>query len=562
MRRKPKRDKKEQKPKDKKVSKRKPLRDQGRTPGRDKGKKPKKDKEPKRKEEKGEPRKTAPRILKLGSGQVTFSSIYKNYDPTSGKKIWIPDYNNDVKPSLVVTFKEPRTLTSIQAKGAKVKELGEGWIKDFRLETKATKDSPWVKYTLEDKTDLMTFEPEVTSAKATASFTFPSDITAEKLRFTPVSWEKFPAIRMKLLGYRNNKKETGPKRRQKRTIYYRLWNNEASWEEASKYCSEQDGRLAKIEDASVQKRLVRSIKRKGFKADWWIGVSDKETEDTWLWSDGTQMTYTNWLAGVTPPQEEIKDCAFMKQSEDYLWDDEVCDLKKSFICEYDEKPKKSSSRKVITDVKVGQGFNYYMTSLTWKQALRACVRAQGTLARIQTEETQKAIEEYIATNFKDTQVQFWFDANYRVTHRRKEDWVFSNGVGLDYDNGLKEVEVEGRKCAHLGTKTEPQFQWTADKCREKRGFICEIFPKDETSVQPARDEGSSQVYLSVQKSKQTWEEAKDDCQKANGHLVRIYDASFQTKVENSLDEVGAKRKGIGNGRTIEPAKRREAQFVH
>ena len=53
-----------------------------------------------------------------------------------------------------MTFKEPRTLTSIQAKGAKVKELGEGWIKDFRLETKATKDSPWVKYTLEDKTDV------------------------------------------------------------------------------------------------------------------------------------------------------------------------------------------------------------------------------------------------------------------------------------------------------------------------------------------------------------------------------------------------------------------------
>ena len=61
--------------------------------------------------------------------------------------------------------------------------------------------------------------------------------------------------------------ETRPKRRQKRTIYYRLWNNEATWEEASEYCSEQDGRLAKIEDASVQKRLVRSIKRKGFKGN-------------------------------------------------------------------------------------------------------------------------------------------------------------------------------------------------------------------------------------------------------------------------------------------------------
>ncbi|XP_022102037.1 uncharacterized protein LOC110985369 [Acanthaster planci] len=273
------------------------------TPQRDEGK-PQKDK--------GKPKK-APR--RLSPVRLTFapSSIYKDYNPTtSSTSLWVPD-PKDLDPFLMVTFDQEVILTSIQARGKKIPKLGgEGWIKEFRLQLMGGgDDESWGDYTLEDGSNILAFDPVVDRAYKKTSFNFPEDVNVSQLKFYPVSWEKFAAIRMQLWGYYKEKRRK-PKGGRRLTLYYLLWKTDASWEDAQAYCSKDNGQLAKITDASVQDTIVQSIIKSGFKADWWIGVTDKKLEGTWLCSDDTSLDYTNWIGGEKPDLDESKNCAFLQ----------------------------------------------------------------------------------------------------------------------------------------------------------------------------------------------------------------------------------------------------------
>ena len=48
---------------------------------------------------------------------------------------------------------------------------------------------------------ILAFDPVVDGANKKTSFNFPEDVTVSKLKFYPVSWEKFAAIQMQLWGY-------------------------------------------------------------------------------------------------------------------------------------------------------------------------------------------------------------------------------------------------------------------------------------------------------------------------------------------------------------------------
>merc|ERR1712110_308388 len=106
-----------------------------------------------------------------------------------------------------------------------------------------------------------------------------------------------------------------------------------TWEAAQARCqADESSHLASVtsaaEDAIVY-GLLKSVTQNG-----WIGASDKDTEGTFVWTDGSAFSFTNWNTGQPDSSTaDGQDCVRMRQT-DGKWDDIKCDGTgtKAFVC--------------------------------------------------------------------------------------------------------------------------------------------------------------------------------------------------------------------------------------
>ncbi|XP_020861163.1 C-type lectin domain family 4 member K-like [Phascolarctos cinereus] len=105
-----------------------------------------------------------------------------------------------------------------------------------------------------------------------------------------------------------------------------------SWEEAEKVCVSQDSHLASVTSVGEQEFLYKTLKGERH----WIGLSDRHTEDTWTWVDGTIYDAVQskgfWIPGQPTNYQGKEDCVEMKMEALASWNDENCELKYKFIC--------------------------------------------------------------------------------------------------------------------------------------------------------------------------------------------------------------------------------------
>ena len=78
--------------------------------------------------------------------------------------------------------------------------------------------------------------------------------------------------------------------------HYLLSNVNISHPEAKERCESADGHLVRIENAREQEFVAR-LASKGVHSHYWIDGSDRQKEGTWIFSDGTPMSYFNWGPG-------------------------------------------------------------------------------------------------------------------------------------------------------------------------------------------------------------------------------------------------------------------------
>ncbi|XP_074535590.1 ladderlectin-like [Halichoeres trimaculatus] len=72
-----------------------------------------------------------------------------------------------------------------------------------------------------------------------------------------------------------------------------------SWALAERHCQTLGGNLASFHN-DAEKSFVNELLHTvtGGELQWtWIGGSDAQQENIWLWSDGSRYTYTNWCSG-------------------------------------------------------------------------------------------------------------------------------------------------------------------------------------------------------------------------------------------------------------------------
>jgi hypothetical protein len=100
-----------------------------------------------------------------------------------------------------------------------------------------------------------------------------------------------------------------------------------TWQGAEDHCVSEGGHLASIA-SGTEGIFASNILLRADEA--WIGLNDRETPDTWEWTDGTPYDYTNWDTQSGQPDNPDHDCVAIGITR--RWFDYACNEDRIFIC--------------------------------------------------------------------------------------------------------------------------------------------------------------------------------------------------------------------------------------
>ncbi|XP_051555079.1 ladderlectin-like [Myxocyprinus asiaticus] len=114
---------------------------------------------------------------------------------------------------------------------------------------------------------------------------------------------------------------------------FKFFNTPVTWIEAEKTCLSSGSNLASVTDheeyifiQSLIRRLTHNSPRT------WLGGNDGVSENSWLWSNGKQMTFKLWAPGEPSNSRGHEHCLEMNFGETKNWNDLNCSNKRPFVC--------------------------------------------------------------------------------------------------------------------------------------------------------------------------------------------------------------------------------------
>ncbi|MES2386979.1 MAG: choice-of-anchor D domain-containing protein, partial [Bacteroidota bacterium] len=116
---------------------------------------------------------------------------------------------------------------------------------------------------------------------------------------------------------------------------YYISNSSKTWEEASTYAALLGGHLVSVSSAAENLVVISLIQSSVTEATW-LGGTDKASEGTWLWTDGTPFNYSNWSFGQPDNYLGIENYLHISRDNGGVWNDLSGSEELTFIVEYDQ----------------------------------------------------------------------------------------------------------------------------------------------------------------------------------------------------------------------------------
>ncbi|KAL7855604.1 hypothetical protein AOLI_G00192080 [Acnodon oligacanthus] len=111
--------------------------------------------------------------------------------------------------------------------------------------------------------------------------------------------------------------------------FYFFSTEQKSWTESRQACRKGGADLVIINSREEQTFLI------GQKGNFWIGLTDKETENTWKWVDGQPLTDEFWRKDEPNNGGGVEDCAVSTTAANQrTWNDLSCSTKENWMCEF------------------------------------------------------------------------------------------------------------------------------------------------------------------------------------------------------------------------------------
>jgi hypothetical protein len=114
-------------------------------------------------------------------------------------------------------------------------------------------------------------------------------------------------------------------------VVYSLCTEALVSEEALALCREAGMELVKLDDLAEQLLIIDWLSEFAG-SSWLIGLNDRDVEDEWVWSDGSEMRWSRWNDGEPNDWGSGEDCVELRPQQDN-WNDIGCNQNRPFICE-------------------------------------------------------------------------------------------------------------------------------------------------------------------------------------------------------------------------------------
>ncbi|CAK6949579.1 lactose-binding lectin l-2-like [Scomber scombrus] len=114
---------------------------------------------------------------------------------------------------------------------------------------------------------------------------------------------------------------------------YKYVSTLMNWADAELYCVSEKANLVSIhsqEEQNFVKSLINNFDHAEGRT--WIGLSDKQKEETWMWSDGCAVDFVFWYSGEPNNIGGNENCVHNNHEEDEKWNDVECTFTYPSVC--------------------------------------------------------------------------------------------------------------------------------------------------------------------------------------------------------------------------------------
>uniref|UniRef100_A0A8C3N529 Uncharacterized protein n=1 Tax=Geospiza parvula TaxID=87175 RepID=A0A8C3N529_GEOPR len=330
-----------------------------------------------------------------------------------------------------------------------------------------------------------------------------------------------------------------------------------TWHAARDVCFSLGGNLATIPNEQVQAFLFYHLKHATTNV--WIGMNDINRESTFLWTDGSTVSYTNWVNGAPEKQQSYFDYyEFERLTDDALesdgrWRDDSCDNERGYVCQMNSFP----SQPELPTTNPASGFTGYGDSsysvisseMQWEEARRNCQDKSAELASI----SDAYIHSFLWIQMLKYGKPVWIGLNSNMTGGY---YRWTNNWKTRYTKWAAGEPKENNACVYL----DLDGTWKTASCNESYFSVCmisdEIAPTDPAELPGDCPEGDElQAWIPYQdhcyyleaSAGRTWGLASLECARLGATLVSVENMDESHFLTHKIQPLGNKVGGFWIG---------------
>ncbi|XP_078616500.1 uncharacterized protein LOC144884861 isoform X1 [Branchiostoma floridae x Branchiostoma japonicum] len=256
-----------------------------------------------------------------------------------------------------------------------------------------------------------------------------------------------------------------------RDVCYKVFDSEKDYLASKAVCEEDDGTLAMPRDQSVNSFLIKLRSSLNRDVRYWIGLTDREKEGTWSWTDGRPLgPFSSWADGE-PNNAGNEDCVVYAAHPSVrdMWNDVPCSLRYRFIC---QKPATVLQCPGGYQPFRGACYKAYDTEKDYAESEAVCTSAGGTLAMPQ----DSSLNTFLITlkNALNPGLRYWIG----LSDKAKEGaWRWSNNKPIGDFSSWAEGEPNNagkEDCAVYAAHPSIKDKWNDVPCTLRYRFICQV----------------------------------------------------------------------------------------
>jgi len=113
--------------------------------------------------------------------------------------------------------------------------------------------------------------------------------------------------------------------------YKVIKDKKRTWMDAKSLCQQDGAELASIRNSLEWQYVKGILTSSGVTGNVWLGGSDSTTEDTWVWTDGSPVSISDWYPGQ-PDGGTGQNCLYIYSAYNWQWGDDPCTWPTYAVC--------------------------------------------------------------------------------------------------------------------------------------------------------------------------------------------------------------------------------------